>query len=264
MVDPMSTATVIAADIDAARAAARRRHALWDKTAFDALCAEAAPALGALDPVSRQAWLRLASEPSPSRTLRRCLARAEALLLPIDAAARPQALVDLFNLCDGMLAGEAWFDPFIASRLDGLSDLTDLPTLIELALDDVHSAAPSAWGAVQRFTLDPRPIDPLFVPGHFSLVAPRVLCVADRRRDTCLGLAFGRDLVTLFGPVPALEPIVPPEPRVTVGEYRAQFGEETLYLGDLYPTHAHFVLGSALVAAAVDSQRVWVMRPEQP
>lgn len=247
--------------IDAARGDARRRHALWDATAFDTLCDHARSDLDALDADTRRAWLRLATEPLQSQTLRACLARAGDLLGPLPSTARPAALADLFNLCEGLCSAEPWFDPFIASRLDGLSDLSDLPTLIELALEDVLSPAPTAMGEVTRFTLDPRPIDPLFVPGALHLAAPRVLCVTDRRRDACLGLAFGSDLVTLFGPIPTLPAIDAPPPLVAVDDYRATFGDETAYFGDLYPAHGHFVLGAALIAASVDSQRLWVMRP---
>lgn len=247
--------------ISAARVDARRRHALWDAAAFDSLCAQARAGLEALDPATCRAWLRLATEPLASSTLRGCLARPGDLLTPIPAAARPAVLADLFNLCDGLSGAEPWFDPFIASRLDGLADLSDLPTLVELALEEVLSPAPTAWGEIEQFTLDPRPIDPLFVPGALTLAAPRVLCVQDRRRDTCLGVAFGSDLVTLFGPIPALPAIDPPAALVQVEDYRAVFGETTRYFGDLYPAHTHFVLGSALLAASVDSQRIWVMRP---
>ena len=192
-----------------------------------------------------------------------CLARAGHLLAPLTPAARPASLVDLFNLSEGLCGAEPWFDAFVASRLDGLSDLADLPTLVELALEDVLAPAPDGDGELQQIQLDPRPIDPLFVPGEMWLAAPRVVCVADRRRDVRLGLALGSDQVTLFGPIPPLDRIALPAAQIQIEDgYRAISGERSVYFRDQYPLHSQLAFASAACVTAEDSQRVWVVRPE--
>lgn len=257
------TPQAIDAAIRSAQAAARQRHALWDADDFEALCAQARPSLEMLDSTSLDAWLRVAAEPCASRTLRACLIEAGPLLAPIAAPARLNTLADLFNLCEGLCSAEPWFDPYVASRLDGLGDLSDLPTLVELALDDVLSPLPVDGGALQQIMLDPRPIDPQFVPGQMWLAAPRVVCVADRRRDARLGVALGTDQVTLFGPIPALDRVEPPAPLITIiDDYRAKWGEQHLGFHAQYPLHSTLAFANVVCLTADDSQRVWVVRPE--
>jgi hypothetical protein len=252
------------------RLAARRRHALWNADDFDELCTTAWDAVAALDPVSRGAWLRLAAEPLPSVTLRACLRAADRLLMPVSAPARLGVLADLFNLCDGLCSGESWFDPFIASQLDGLGDLSDLPALVELALSEALEpvVSPAEPGALRPTCVRPDQIDPLFVPGEMRLIAPRVVAVRDRRREVEIGIFLGGPACA-FGPVSLAPDVESPAPQLElagsygvrrVGTEAQGHGIDWIHLSDATPVHTHLSVGPYIVLAPVDSQRLWCVQ----
>ena len=264
-----------------------RRFAGWDPAVFAGLVDGPARQLGealagqpAAD-AALAAYLRLLQEGVGTGLVRRAAAgpdgwtgflerclveRVPALLPAVPAGKRLAALAKVWNLGEGLAREPAWLDRYAAARCDGLDDLGSVDGVLARVLDPVLAPAPAAaWAGPFAVTvLDLRPADDEFLPGEVRAAGPCVLGVADRRRpDRWAGVllrAGGRsELLGLTGP-PGAYADGRPLPAVAFADGSATVGGREVALPTFRRCHTHAAVAAGFVAAAaVDSQRVWIL-----
>lgn len=265
-----------------------RQHARWEPALYHAFCA--GPAAALWDAIGAQpgaepafeAYLRLAVEAlgegyidradlAPAPGPRSLLALLWVRLIPhalarVPPAARLEALARLWNLGEGLMREPVWLNRYVAGAAAGLEDLGDVEDFLVRVLEPALTPSePSAWqGPFAVTVLDARPLADEFLPGELHMAAPAVLCVHDRRTPGVhAGVFLRRGGQSRFmGLTPCL------------GELRAESGlagtvfedgvvrirGRPVALPHLRRCHRHAVAEAGfLVAAAVDSQRLWVV-----
>jgi hypothetical protein len=263
-----------------------RRFAGWDAGLFDAVVTGPAAALadallGQPDAGPATAgYLRLAQQAVGAGRLRRadgaggwagflerCLVEIVPALLPHAAAAdRLPLLVKVWNLGEGLAREPVWLDRYVCACCGGLGDLGDVEAFLVRTLEPVLAPSPpAAWeGPFTVAVLDLRPLHDEFLPGEVRLAAPNVVCVRDRRlagveagvllrpgrRSELIGLTGG------LGEYSEREAL----PEVTFADGRATVAGHAVDLPALRRCYRHAVArGGFVAAAAVDSQRLWVV-----
>jgi hypothetical protein len=266
------------------------RFAGWNAAVFDAVAAS--PAVMLADRFRGQpdadavvaGYLRLAHQAVGTGVLTRSsagvrgwgsfLERLVAETLPaglpdVAPARRTRALVEAWNLGEGLLREPAWLDRYVNACAGGLRGLDDLAGFLARTLGPVMTPAPpSSWtGRFRVSVLDLRPAHDEFLPGRVRLAAPTVLCVDDRRRE---GLQVGVLLrpdgrSELLGVLAGLGeyPDTGPVPPVEFGDGKATVNGRAVPVPTLRRCHGFAVARAGYVAAAaVDSQRLWVIESE--
>lgn len=273
----------------------RRLHARWDPELFHALAEGPARALwGALRaapdaPRALDAYLRLVAEgiglglldtpqclallgrAAPLATPPSLLARLLVLVAPAQLATVPPgervaALARLWNLGEGLLAEPPWLHRYVAAALADHATLHDLDAaLVRVLGPALAPAPPSSWrGPFALQVLDVAAAHEEFLPGAMHLAAPSVLCVHDRRVPALhAGVLLRRGGASaLMGLTPCLgegpsDARVPPPP---VSERGVTIHGQVVPLPRLGRVHAAAMAPSGFyVAAAVDSQRLWIV-----
>jgi hypothetical protein len=195
------------------------------------------------------------------------LLRAAPALLPRAPVERRAALLaSVWNLGEGVLKEPAWVNSYVTAMAFTVEDLEALPEHLVSTLDPVlRPRLVSRWqGPFSVEVLDPRPLVDDFLPGAMHLAAPTVVCVHDRRREgPQVGvLVPAEGTRRLVGPVPCLgrshrEPSVP---TVSLDARGLTVEGRLVPLPMLSSPGEHLAaLGGFVVAAALDSQRLWVV-----
>jgi hypothetical protein len=267
--------------IEQASAVAARRFASWDSARFVAWAAGPVAAVWALDPPRGADLLELVAE-----------GIGRGLLGPLDQrpwgwldgvlrgpllvwlqglapAARAQLLVDVWNLGEGAALHARWVDHYLLARLPAFSGPERLKEELVGELEPLLGEPPPApWRGPYRLnTLDLSLLDDHFLPGPMTFVGPRILAVADRRRESVVGLLLGPGEPSMLGPLdlPAQDlaslespPPAPVSLRWEPG--RVLLGGQVVALPHLLELHEMTsAIAGHVVASAVDSQRLWVL-----
>lgn len=196
-------------------------YAQWDAEAFarltqtarglwDNLGADGEPQVEAL-----KAYLRLGQEAlarglviseagEPEGLLDRLWLRtipAQAASVPVEQL--PATLVDLWNLAQGLRGEGLWLDRAVGRCLDEATMLSVVEATIAAGLEQIFSpGAEPDWTSLRLVTADLREVSSTFVPGRMHLLAPRVACIHDRRRDDeCVGVRLDPDGCELLGSI---------------------------------------------------------------
>jgi hypothetical protein len=259
-----------------------RRFAGWDPGLFAALVeGPAARLAAATDSVTVAGYLRLLQEsvgtglvrraaPGPdgwTGFLERCLVERVPALLPATSAGnRLPALAKLWNLGEGLSREPAWLDRYAAARADGLDNLLLVEGFLIRTLDPVLAPAPAAtWAGPFAVTvLDFRPLHDDFLPGEVRPAGPCVLGIADRRHpDLWAGVLLrpgGKsELLGLTGRLGDYADDRP-LPAVAFGDGTVRVAGHAVAVPTLRRCHRYAAVAAGFVAAAaVDSQRLWIL-----
>lgn len=191
-------------------------------------------------------------------------------LIPRSAASMstsqlPSQLVDLWNLGEGLRREAIWLDRVVCRGLDQLDALPDVEATLTAIVESVFSEEGTpAWEIPRVATVDCRATIDSFLPGTMHLLAPRVVCIHDRRhRGQHLGLLLDDDGPHVLGHVDCGESFaatrMPPKfsfdrwGQLVLGETPAFLP----YIGELYGSLG---LGAGhVVATSRSSQRLWVV-----
>jgi hypothetical protein len=269
VVDPTAEAVATARECE-------RRFARWDGASFEAWVRGPVAEVWAADEARGADLLRLVAEGIGRGALgpldQRPRSWLDGLLrgpLPGWIAATPPEgraalLVRVWNLGEGAAREAPWMDRFLLARLSALSGpetvLADVTRELEPLLDE---GPPCPWtGPYRVSTVDLRPSDPKFLPGQLQLLGPRVLAVADRRRDVTLGLVLGPGEPAVLG---AMDPIEAPSERPARPSVRWDggvlvIGADRVTLPALgEPLELLVAPAGYVVATAESSQRLWVV-----
>ena len=267
-----------------------RKFSRWDAAVFDAIATGPAAALAerlAGQPEADTlfaAYLRLVQQgvgsavvkhaaPGPagwSNFLERLLVEAVPVRLPeLAPERRLRALLDVWNLGEGLLREPVWVDRYVNACATTLPRLDGLEGFLVRALGPALTPAPpAAWaGTLKVSVLDLRAALDEFLPGRLFLAAPTVLCVEDRRRPGIqVGVFLRRGQKSEpLGVVSGLVayPEAGPLPAVQLDDGRAPVGARSVEVPTLRKCHAFAVARAGFVAAcAADSQKVWVIESE--
>lgn len=194
---------------------------------------------------------------------------APAQLADLPAERRVPALVDAWNLGEGLLREPPWVDRYVCACVRAVPKLDALAEFLTGVLTPVLTPAPpAAWtGPLRVAVLDLREVHDDFLPGKLRLAAPAVLCVEDRRRP---GLHVGVHLRRgqRSEPLGVLAGLGAYEeagrlPGVQFDDGRVRVGAKAVEVPTLRRCHGYAVARAGFVAAcAVDSQRLWVIESE--
>lgn len=257
-------------------AGASHRFARWNAEVFDEWASGPIAELWAQDPARGRDLLALVAEgvgrgwlgalsQRPKTWLDGLLRGPVLSWLPeLPASERAPLLATAWNLGEGALREDAWIDRFLLARLSALTGPRTLPQDVILELEPLlDPAPPSPWtGPYRVSTMDLRASDDAFLPGALRFVGPRLLAVADRRRDIVLGLLLGPGQPSVLGALdleelPAAEPDGLPEVR---WEGELVIGAQRIALPRLgEPLELAIAPTGYVVASAVHSQRLWVV-----
>jgi hypothetical protein len=174
-------------------------------------------------------------------------------------------LADTWNLLEGLLREPRWVNSYVMARARELDNEDGLHSFLVRELNPLFErTSPSTWNGPSRVSmLSLRDGDDEFLPGEMHLVAPTVLAVKDRRRDTSWGVLLRKqgqsELAGLFGDTsPYVE-----EPSFTPPRWQGEwtsFGKERIRLPFLLePLHWLQVRAGFLVASAINSQKLWIV-----
>jgi hypothetical protein len=270
-----------------AREAARARYARWDDRIFDALLE---------DPLDH-IWRALKTRPPEHR-----LASARTYIDLVAAGigegvlhgihGEPSSLLEAFirdkvpywfgesnpdrhgkiaatawNIAAGGRAQAGWIDQYLLANLHEFVNPMRLKETTAELLRPVLEETPAAkWngpGTVTVLTLNTSVAD--FLPGRMTTVTPRLVCIADRRRDVRLGvLLMPNGASRCLGPMrcdgaemtdddslPAIRWTVA---DVSIGDLRI-----SLPLAGSLPQEALALPSGFLLASLPNSQRLWVI-----
>lgn len=272
--------------VSAAVREAPRRYAHWDAGVFTA---------SALPAIRRMGGLLKGEEPAHRRLLEGYVAALvegvglgyipmppEAgkpwpnllcyLLLNIGAWALPrskrpmEALVEVWNLGEGLLAEPTWLNRYVVARAGGLWHFDGLQGWLQEVLEPVvMPPPPPRWvGPFQVTCLDLGDTDDMFLPGAMHLAAPSVVCVQHREDpDTFVSILLRRQGQShVIGETPDLGRY---EGELAAAEVRpevdaVQIGAERVAVGLLGGVPEALVAASGFVVlSATDSQFLWVV-----
>ncbi|MBM3980444.1 MAG: hypothetical protein FJ304_09175 [Planctomycetes bacterium] len=276
--------------VERVRADGPRAFARWDAAVFDAVARGPATMLAQNlngdDDAARafDSYMRLVRQGVGAGLLTRAapgaagwssflerllLEVAPAQLADLPAERRVPALVDLWNLGEGLLREPPWVDRYVCSCVRVAPKLNALAEFLTRVLAPVLTPAPpAAWtGPLRVAVLDLREVHDDFMPGKLRLAAPAVLCVEDRRRP---GLHVGVHLRRgqRSEPLGVLAGLGAYEeagrlPGVQFDDGRVRVGTKAVEVPTLRRCHGYTVARAGFVAAcAVDSQRLWVIESE--
>lgn len=269
---------------EAVRHGGSRQYAHWDGQSFDGWCR---------GPVQR-VWELLAAEADADRDralndflvlIQEGIGRgylgeptgeprdfAEALFcqrlpewLPqIPVAERGPLLAAAWNIAEGVACDAPWLDQYLLARLTELTAPGALDTQVtELLAPVLEPLAAVSWRGPARVSiLDTCSADEEFLPGPMHWIAPRVLCVSDRRREANLGILLTSGQASLVGPIGNVVsyqhddalPALHWEPGL------CRIAEHTIQLPFFDEPMTHAVSpGGYLVASTANSQRLWIV-----
>ena len=208
---------------------------------------------------------------SPAARHENFLSRCFLWVLPrglkrVEAGQRVQAMAEAWNLCEGLLGEPAWVNRYIVSRSEEITSPAGLRDyLIEVLAPVLTPPEPATWsGPFGVQSMNTREVLDDFLPGDFYAVAPRVVCVKDRRQEgveVALFLQHGgqsRFMGLTGGLAPWSERAEVPPVEVTPQKVRA--GALEVELTSVTHPRGHIALASGfVVVSALDSQRVWVL-----
>jgi hypothetical protein len=263
-----------------------RRFAGWDPAVFHNLLKEPVRALHEAlgsEPSGEEvlsAYLQLLQEGVGTGLVRRAAAgpdgwtgflermlveRVPALLPAVTASRRVSMLVKLWNIGEGLSREPAWLDRYAAARCDGLDNLASVEGFLTRALDPVLAPAPAAtWtGPFAVTVLDLRTVHDEFLPGEVKPAGPCVLGVADRRTQQWAGVLLrpgGKsELLGITGRIGEYAD-GRPLPPVAFGDGKATVAGREVPVPTLRRCHRFAAVAAGFVAAAaVDSQRLWIL-----
>ncbi len=191
---------------------------------------------------------------------------AQAASVPVEQL--PAILVDLWNLAQGLRGEGLWLDRAVGPCLDETTALGSVEATIATGLEALFSSGSEPdWARLWVGSLDLRPVASTFIPGRMHLLAPRVVCIHDRRsEDECVGLRLGEGGGELLGCIDCGEPHEDSRPLPPLDwsmRSVVRIGERAVDLPLLGQVHASLpVPDGYIVASAVDSQRLWVVACE--
>lgn len=267
-----------------------RRFSRWDAAVFDAIASGPATVLterlaGQPDADSiLGAYLRFIQQGVGSAIVKHATAGPtgwssflERLFVEVVPARLPElaperrlrALVDAWNLGEGLLREPVWVDRYVNACASKLPQLDALEAFLVRVLGPALMPAPAAtWtGSFKVAVLDLRAAHDEFLPGRMYLAAPTVLCVEDRRRPGFqVGVFLRREQKSEpLGLVSGLVAYAEPGklPGVQFEDGRARVAGKPVELPTLRKCHAFAVARAGFVAAcAADSQKLWVIESE--
>lgn len=178
-------------------------------------------------------------------------------------------LAQLYNLGEGLRRGAPWLDAYVASRLPPDLQLTRVDAVVgELLGAVVGPARPRPLrGSLRGDRVDLRACVDTLLPGTLTLLAPRVVCVADREEpEVQVAVYVGANSEPeVLGRVEAHG--LPVESRPLRLEHQMiTLDERTrVFVPGLMAPRAWLAAPAGfLVITAEDSQSVWVVRPTEP
>jgi hypothetical protein len=253
-----------------------QRFAAWDPAAFATWTREILDPLEQGDPRSAEDLGRLVVEAlgrglagslaEPPRTWLDAMLRGPVpgWLRSLPARDRAPLLVRAWNLGEGCASGPRYLDRYVRDRVGTFADPASLPDDLARALAPLTDPVPTpSWrGPFQLAILDLRATDPRFLPGALRLAGPRVLAVADRRRDTALGILLGPEPVVLGAiEFPGEPAAAEPDPvELDWGDGSVEIGEEWFGLPLLgVPRDTLVAPAGYAIATAANSQRLWIV-----
>jgi hypothetical protein len=280
----------IAPTLAAIRDEGPRKFSRWDSLLFDSIATGPAMALAerlANEPNADavlSGYLRLVQQgvgsgivkhavPGPTgwaSFLERLVVEMIPARLPeIHPEQRLRALVDAWNLGEGLLREPAWVDRYVNACVTALPQLNKLEDFLIRTLGPALTPAPPAtWNSSLKVAvLDLRAAHDDFLPGKLHLAAPTVLCVEDRRRagmqigvflrrgqkSEPLGVVSGLGVYEDSGKLPGVQ----------FEDGRVRVGSKAVDVPSLRRCHAHTIARAGFVAAcAPDSQRLWIIESE--
>ncbi len=225
-------------------------------------------------------WTRLVAEAVARGYLTRCEGqppRHEALIRWLFLDHLPETLVELeprdrsltlalaWNLSEGSRVFPAWMRPWLFELRNELLPIHDLATTLPRVLARLCGAGEARewrWPA-RTVILDPRPLDPAFLPGTMHLAAPGVVCVHGRiEARSTVNLVFEPEGASRLVRGTHCPETPAPDCSGKVREDRGHFSIDQVQVDLPGLAHAHAWLVSSLgyaVWSAVDSQRLWVV-----
>ncbi|MGB1276897.1 MAG: hypothetical protein ACPG77_14220 [Nannocystaceae bacterium] len=254
----------------------------WDPHAFDTLVESAATLLwdalggdGCAPADALEAYLRLSqealavgvwSDPSAVGFFGRLWFR----LVPKHAGSVPRVsllrrLVELWNLGEGVHNEGRWLDLAVGQRMPPIEELSRVEPNLDQVLEELFRlGADPKWKRNPHRVLDLRPTCDRFLPGRMHQLAPRIVCVHDRREDDlCVGLSLAPGSSTLLGRIDCGPTFEDPRsaPEITlINQCVVKIGgKATLapFLGNLHTSLT--VPAGFVIVSASDSQRLWVL-----
>ncbi len=259
-------------------------YSAWDPRAFDALVDSAGSLLwqtlggdGQAPASALEAYLQLSQEALAigvwsETTSPGFFGRLWFRLTPRLAAAIPRnqlvaRFVELWNLCEGLRNAGRWLDLAVGLRLDSLTELASVEAVLEQVLSElVTPGMDPAWKKNPCRILDLRPMNDRFLPGPMHLLAPRVVCVHDRRDDEqCMGLWLRPEQKGIvLGRIDCgqtyEDPRRTPEVEFTPANNIIRIDGRVAVAPAIGSIHSSLTLPAGFViASAIDSQRVWVV-----
>lgn len=270
-----------------AREAARARYARWDDSLFDAL----------LDSPLDHIWRALKTRP-PEHRLASVRTYIDLVAAGIGEGVlhgihgEPSSLLEAFirdkvpywfgasnpdrhgkiaasawNIAAGARAQAVWIDQYLLANLEDFENPMRLKETAAELLRPVLEETPAAkWngpGTVTVISLNTIVAD--FLPGRITAVTPRLVCIADRRRDVRLGvLLVPNGASRCLGPMRGGDTGLPNDARlppirwsavdVSIGGMRV-----ALPLAGSLPQETLALPSGFLLASLPNSQRLWVI-----
>ena len=206
------------------------------------------------------------------------------MIIPTGLAAIPEKeradrLLDFWNLADNIASQTTWMEPFLINQIKEKSpELAELENFFIEELRPMLEAPETTWSTTgnknaQLEVVDCSLFHSDFLPGDMYFSAPSVICVRDRRNEGLFGgIYLTQEKCTLVGhfrdfgyadkygeasPKPELE-LAPGKATIRPGGEAAATKSELPFLAEPFSTAS----GEGAVAiSALDSQRVWVLRP---
>jgi hypothetical protein len=273
--------------IQQVREAARVRYARWDDKLFDALLE---------DPLDH-IWRALKTRPPEHR-----LASARTYIDLVAAGigegvlhgihGKPSSLLEAFirdkipnwfgesnpdrhgmiaasvwNIAAGARAQASWIDQYLMANLHEFENpmriKEKVAELLRPVLEETPAARWSGPGTVTVIDLNNSVAD--FLPGRMTAVTPRLVCIADRRRDVRLGvLLMPNGTSRCLGPMRGdgagiLDDANLPQTRWTADDVSIGDLRVTLPLTGSLPQETLVLPSGYLLGTLPNSQRLWVI-----
>lgn len=269
------------------REAARARYARWDDRLFDALLE---------DPLDH-IWHALKTRP-PEHRLASVRTYIDLVVAGIGEGVlhgihgEPSSLLEAFirdkvpywfgasnpdrhgkiaasawNIAAGARAQAGWIDQYLLANLEEFENPMRLKEKAAELLRPVLEETPAAkWNGPCTVTvISLNTIVADFLPGRITAVTPRLVCIADRRRDVRLGVLLMPDGASrCLGPMrddgtgmanaASLPPIQWTDDNVTIGDLQV-----ALPLTGSLPQETLALPSGYLLASLPNSQRLWVI-----
>lgn len=181
---------------------------------------------------------------------------------------RSESLVKLWNLGDNLHREAQWINPFLVSQIKkSCPSLADFQNYIISSLNPLMANREYRWN--QPLTvevIDCSEVHSDFLPGDMYFAAPSVICIHDRRNSGIFGgIYLTENESTLVGHHSDFG-----QETQTASVPGYHFSSQSLAVGDqlaelpfLVDKHSATAGAAAIAMSAVDSQRVWVVRPKE-